>query len=260
MVSNVSKRNEIFTWLNDKKDTQIICMQETHSKLESELKWKLEWGGDIYFNHGLSNSRGVMILFKKNVDYTIHSINKDKEGRWIIIDVTILNLQITLVNIYAPNEDNAIFFNGIRDCLNGIKNNQIVITGDFNTVLDIKKDRLGLNKCNNHPHAHKEIQELMASLDLVDIWRLKNPDTIRYTWRRGRQASRIDYFLISFLLVPKTLKCYISDHLRSDHALVFLQINNSQYSKGRGYWKFNLSLLHDEAFINTTKKFIKEFF
>lgn len=49
-------------------------------------------------------------IFKKNVDNTIHSINKDKEGRWIIIDVTILNLQITVVNIYAPNEDNAIFF------------------------------------------------------------------------------------------------------------------------------------------------------
>lgn len=50
-------------------------MQETHSTIDNELKWKSEWGGDTYFSHGLSNSREVMILFKKNVNYTLCPLN-----------------------------------------------------------------------------------------------------------------------------------------------------------------------------------------
>lgn len=142
-----------------------------------------------------------MILFKNNVDYTLHSVFTDKEGRWIVIDIMINNLHIILLNIYAPNEDS--YFLVKLTYLNSLQSNQIIITGDFNTVLDTNKDRSGLHKFNNHPHALREIQEMAASLDLVDIWRLLNKDTMRYTWRRGKQASRIDYFLISFSLVPK---------------------------------------------------------
>ena len=63
-LANVSKINEVFTWLKDKNNIQMICVQETHSNLENELKWKSEWGGDMYFSHGTTNSRGVMIMFK----------------------------------------------------------------------------------------------------------------------------------------------------------------------------------------------------
>lgn len=232
-------------------------MQETHSNSGNELKWRSEWGGDIYFCHGLASSRGVMILFKNNVDYTLHSVFTDKEGRWIVIDIMINNLHIILLNIHAPNEDSPLFFGETNTYLNSLQSNQIIITGDFNTVLDTNKDRSGLHKINNHPHALREIQEMAASLDLVDIWRLLNKDTMRYTWRRGKQASRIDYFLISFSLVPKVLNCCIGDCLRSDHSLVTLLIDNRQCSRGRGYWKFNVSFLNDDSFIDITRRFIK---
>lgn len=84
-------------------------MQETHSRMENEIKWKSEWGGDIYFSHGLSNSRGVMILFKTKVDYTLNSLYKDNNGRWIVMDITINNLHIILSNVYVPNEDDPVF-------------------------------------------------------------------------------------------------------------------------------------------------------
>lgn len=72
-LANISKRNDIFTWLNDKSDIQIVCMQETHSNSENELQWR---SGDIYFSHGLKNSRGVMILIKNNVDYICTPIRR----------------------------------------------------------------------------------------------------------------------------------------------------------------------------------------
>ena len=36
----------------------------------------------------------------------------------------------------------------------------------------------------------------MENLDLVDIWRIRNPDTKRYTWRRKNPIYNVD--LISF--------------------------------------------------------------
>lgn len=65
----------------------------------------------------------------------------------------------------------ARFFTKISKYLNSMKIDQMVVTGDFNTVLDIAKDRSGLRKLYNHPHALSMIQEMVASLDLVDIWR-----------------------------------------------------------------------------------------
>lgn len=94
-----------------------------------------------------------MILFKNNVDYTLNSVFTDKEGRWIVIDIMINNLHIILLNIYAPNKDSLLFFGEINTYLNSLQSNQIIITGDFNTVLDTNKDRSGLHKFNNDPHA-----------------------------------------------------------------------------------------------------------
>ena len=85
-------------------------------------------------------------------------------------------------------------------------------------------DRTGNSSVNYHPHAHGAIQTLMSSIDLTDIWRLKNPPKIRYTWRRKKEASRIDYFLISFTLCSKTFMTDISEHMRSDHSLITLQV------------------------------------
>jgi hypothetical protein len=48
-----------------------------------------------------------------------------------------------------------------------------------------------------------EITNIMDILELVAIWRLKYPDLLRYTWLLLNQASRLDYFLMSFSLAPK---------------------------------------------------------
>lgn len=109
-----------------------------------------------------------------------------------------------------------------------LNTDEIVVTGDFNTVLDSSKDRSGSHKFNNHPQAFCEIQEMAASFDLVDIWRLLNTNAIRYTWRRGRQASRIDYFLILFSLVPRIQECFIGESLKS--ITVWLHYKSTTYN------------------------------
>ena len=69
LFSNSQKRASIFYHCM-MQNAQIIFLQETHSTADIEEKWRTEWetigGGKIFFSHGDSNSKGVLIMFKKN--------------------------------------------------------------------------------------------------------------------------------------------------------------------------------------------------
>lgn len=127
---------------------------------------------------------------------------------------------------------------------------------------NINKDHAGTHLFNNCPQALSEIQETMVSLDLVDI-RIRifgqNSDLNRYTWCRGQQASRIDYFIISFSPASKVSKCIIGDQKVWP---CYCNNSNSYRWTSSGAWvlKVNLSLLNDFIFIEKTKVFIREFF
>ena len=260
-LADRKKRGEVFTWLKNKSH-QIFYLQETHSLSSNEVQWRNEWDGPIYFSHGSRSSKGVMILLKKQLDLTISSTLTDTQGRWIIMNITTENKNICLVNVYAPNTDEPEFFEEIRDMIQNVQHpyDFIVMAGDFNTVINTTTDRKGNQKTNYHKHALEAIINTMDTLDLVEVWRLKNPDLIRYTWRRATQASRIDYFLISFSLLPTVNKIEIEDRFRSDHSLISLHIKTNEYPRGPGYWKFNQTLLEDNNFKTETKQFITDFF
>ena len=84
-----------------------MFLQETHSKKDTEIYWKNEWGAEIVMSHGGSNSRGA-ILFRKGVDCVIHTKILDPLGRYIILKVAINGKIYILINIYAPNKDKDI--------------------------------------------------------------------------------------------------------------------------------------------------------
>ena len=50
---------------------------------------------------------------------------------------------MTLANIYAPNKDKPAFFEDLFYHLSDFNCDDIVIVGDFNLVLDLKKDKRG---------------------------------------------------------------------------------------------------------------------
>ena len=146
-ISNFKKTKTIFTWCRKQK-ADFIFLQETHSKIDLEKCWRNEWGGEIIMAHGSSNSRGVAILVKKDVDCTIHSKLLDPLGQFVIIKAEIRDKMYVLINIYAPNKDANIvsFFNNLLVTLQ--KNNldeeeNIIMGGDFNCPLNPSIDKKG---------------------------------------------------------------------------------------------------------------------
>lgn len=103
------KRMEIFNWLKMKK-LSIYMLQETHIVEEVLLKWKTEWGHEIIASSFSKSSCGCVILFNDNFNFNLSKVFNDPHGRYVICDLVTEGRIITLANIYAPNNDNPVFF------------------------------------------------------------------------------------------------------------------------------------------------------
>jgi len=78
----------------------------------------------------------------------------------------------------------------------------IIIGGDFNCPLNPVLDKKG-GLLNPRKSVVATVHSLQEELDLVDIWRVKNPMGQSFTWSQNspRIFCRLDYWLISSTLV-----------------------------------------------------------
>jgi len=87
-IRSLGKRQAIFNWL--KKDKAQICfLQETYSTPEIENTWRKEWRGELFFAHGSTHSKGVLVLINENLEFEVKVISQDPNGRYICIKAEI---------------------------------------------------------------------------------------------------------------------------------------------------------------------------
>ena len=103
---------------------------------------------------------------------------------------------------------------------------------------------------------------MMSENDLCDIYRITNPETKIFTWRRKTlfKQRRIGYFLISDCLHGAVQTIEIIPPVQSGHSalkLNFCTVQNE--ARSRGYWKFNNSLIHDKEFAEAMKNAVPNF-
>ena len=164
---------------------------------------------------------------------------------------------MTLVNIYAPNNDNPAFFQNLLCHILSFECEEVIVGGDFNLVLDVHKDKKGGN-LTTHSNSLKEVQNMENLLDLIDVWRVFNPDTKRFTWRRTKPEihSRLDFFLVSASLTPTIRNADILPGYKTDHSLITIHLANNNNPRGPGFWKLNTSFLLDDEYVDLIKKTI----
>ena len=132
-LGNQEKRLQVFNWLKNKEE-DIICLQETHSTPSAELSWERSWDGKIIFNHGTSNSTGVAVLVKPNVNnLTITKINHLVEGRATLVELELGSEKFCIANIYAPNNDDIGFLETVFHYTLGRPRDDQVIYGGTGT-------------------------------------------------------------------------------------------------------------------------------
>ena len=101
----------------------------------------------------------------------------------------------------------------------------------------------------------------MEIYGMIDPWRELHQDTKRFTYHHQgsnpRKMSRLDFFLVSHSLFPYVTKAGIQAGVQSDHSFITLQVDFNKFTRGRGYWKLNNSLLKDSAYREVVKKCFK---
>ena len=233
-----------------------MLIQETHSTPVIEKLWQSEWGGKAIFAHGTTNARGIALFTSQTIFKNMSNILVDLEGRYLIVDWTENGKLVTLVAIYAPNEDNPVFFENISKLLQTRSENKVIV-GDFNLTLDVDLDRKN-TYCNNN-RARQEVLNIMDQYFLRDIWRIRNECTREYSWFKKsqngeRKASRIDLALVSGGLDQFTEAVFYISSIMTDHRAVYLVLDLHQQERGTGYWKLNTALLQRQDFIDTIHK------
>jgi exonuclease III len=257
-LSDFQKRRDVFQHLRQLK-FNVYFIQDSHFKPSLEKQIRSEWGYESYFASHSSQSRGVAILFNNNFDFKIHKIIRDPNGNFLILNLTTMNQDLTLVNIYGPNKDNPDFYEHIQNLLQDMDKTHIIMAGDWNLVLDPTKDYNNYKHINN-PKAQDKVLEMSVDLQLVDVWREINPDIQRFTWRRTTplQQARLDFYFISESLLSYVKHTDIVYGYRSDHSLITLDIKFTQETRHTGSWKFNASLLKDLNYVQLIRKVIED--
>ena len=224
------------------------------------LLWKSQWPGEIYFAHGSIHSRGVAILIRKGFDFELKSLRSDDEGRYLILKANIQDVTLLLINVYAPNitTKQSLFFQTLSDLIAedepSAPDCKILLGGDFNVTLDPALDCSGGNPALKE--SVKFLENIMMENDLVDIWRIRNPDSKKFTWRQKSPIiqRRLDYWLISDTLQEDVVKIDIVSAIKTDHLAITLEIDSlDDQPRGPSFWKFNNSLLDDPVFVQNLR-------
>ena len=254
-IRSFDKRKCILNWLS-KRDADICFLQETYSTEDIEDQWRKQWKGDLFFAHGTSHSKGTLILVKQGLDFIIRGTHKDDSGNFIILDALIQDCPFLLVNIYSPTKpaEQIAFLDKIAQLIEGHMNQaeyNVILGGDFNATFDPELDCSGGKP--SIKNCVKSLENIILTHDLIDIWRIRNPITKRFTWRQKNPLiqRRLDFWLISNSLQDEIDKTDIVTSIKTDHSAITLDIDSiGETNRGPSFWKFNNSFLDDESYIN----------
>lgn len=252
------KRKRVLTFLKKEK-VDIAFLQETHLSKEEHKKLKRDWVRQVYFSSFTSNKRGTAILIHKRIPFIFKEQYRDLGGRQILIKGMLYGQELTLLNVYAPNEDNPKFMMDIISLFNQYNTDFGIVAGDFNCHMDSNLDKSSTTLSN--PNASKTLRLASADIGLVDVWRELNPTRKDYTFysARHKSYSRLDLFFLPQDHLSSIVSCDIGPILISDHSPVYLRLSLPQQTNQNKQWRFNASLLTDREACKNVRKWLEQY-
>lgn len=258
-LQRVKKIKQVMTKLKDM-DSKIIFLQETHLVEEDERRVRRRWRGSVFTAAFTSRARGVMILIHDSIPFHVKNVIKDKKGRYLIVQGSLLLENLNLVNVYGPNLDDSGFYQDLFLLLSALPG-RYVIAGDFNCTLHPGIDR-SAGTDQSHNKCRMTLQSFIKDFGLLDIFRELHQQTKAYSCYSAtfQTNSRIDYFLISSELLSKIQDCLYDSIVVSDHAPCCLIYRDDKLTCDPPRWRFQHKWLQDEEFVKYIGHQIEEFF
>uniref|UniRef100_A0AAQ6AKY8 Reverse transcriptase domain-containing protein n=1 Tax=Amphiprion ocellaris TaxID=80972 RepID=A0AAQ6AKY8_AMPOC len=242
------KRKKILNYLK-KENIHVALLQETHLTSDEHLKLKRDWVGQVFYSSFTSRSRGVAILIHKHLPLTNTQSVCDKSGRYLLLKGTLHSKPISFLNVYFPPVQSldliTLAFSSFSDWIC----DNTVIAGDFNCYFSSSMDKSLATQVPTSKRA-KALLDTCAELELVDTWRVLHPKDKEFTFFSGvhKTSSRIDFVFTPKVSLGNIVNCRIGDIIISDHAPVFVELDNLNANFRNYNWRFNNFLIHDPKF------------
>ena len=149
-------------------------IQETHSTKMKEQLWKYQWGGAMFFSHGTSDCRRVLVAFKNELECKLlFPVVADSGGRYIIVHIEIQGSPYVILNYYAPNvvNEQLRLLSKLSEELDKLplrenQDVQFVFGWDWNLTFDKSLDALS-GKPTLKKNAIVKLKSLMGKLNFV---------------------------------------------------------------------------------------------
>ena len=261
------KRAKVFEYFKRKiGPSGILFLQETHSSKEAEVKWSDEFQGQMFFSHGKTNSCGVLTAFYGLQNLSVNKTVSDNSGRILILDTKIDDYMFLFINFYNANTEKEQI-QTITTLTNLLKefdltDRYLIFAGDFNFFHDKNPKASGGNPKIKKASIAKLI-ELKETYNLCDIWRIRNTKKRCYTFRQNHATGliqrRLDYIFVSSSLQEYVKTTDTLNAFSTDHSPVFCSFSlYDEFKKGKGFWKFNNSLITNTAFVEQMNTFIQD--
>ncbi len=262
----IGRRQKLRVLWNKFSHYDCTLLQETWTKNAEEAKELLRCSKgkgvvDCYQRRGRV-SRGCALV--ANGRHKFSHEGREQNGRltFFILHTEVPHLKkIGIINFYAPTlgskedaEEYTLNINKIKRIESHLRQGGagvIIVAGDFNFVLDGKLD------CPGNPPKYpygglvkKDLEEMLSELDLVDCYRVKQPEGQATSYLSKCQKNvrrRLDKFYIS--RSASHLIDSVSHEwsgIDTDHKVVILRLINLDVNKlWKRSWKHNDDLLRD---------------
>jgi exodeoxyribonuclease-3 len=226
-------------------NADIICLQETKASVEQVKEAVTELNEYTVFANeaGRKGYSGTAILTKKtplNITYDMGVEEHDKEGRIICAEYP----DFFLITVYVPNSGSELlrleyrqtwdqqFLTYLKELE---KTKPVIVCGDFNVAhkaIDLARPKQNYNKAAGYMQEEIDGMDAFTSNGILDSFRVKNGDEIKYSWwsyrggaREKNVGWRIDYFLISESITSKLKDAFILNEIHgSDHCPVGIEV------------------------------------
>ena len=214
-------------------DPDIVCLQELklsdHTALLAALATgrgpALPYHAAAFSSLGSDAARGVAILVRDHLPQATlppDASYRDAEGRVVRVDLSVGSYQLSILSVYAPNQQQGAFFESLLPALPAGR--LCLVGGDFNCITD------SLDQSNDGGHrlaGAAQLRSLMSAAGLVDPFRAQNPTQRAYTHVGTNRASaaRLDRWLVSEACLPQVQSVCHRDGGPGDHAGVLLHLS-----------------------------------
>ena len=170
--------------------THPYAIYKTHFEPKDTSRLKVKGWKIIFHANGPQKKAGVAILISDRLDVKLKTIVRDIEVHYIILKGCIQQVDMTIINVYAPSRGAA------RYSLTRIKRHidkNTLIVGDLNTPLSAI-DRSPMQEISKET---RSLNAILGELDLIHIYRTLHPRTKEYSFYSNAHGtfSRRDHVL-----------------------------------------------------------------